>query len=104
MNRFLGKVYNMMKFENVAKVGDVIRSYDFKPCQGRDDAYVEGVVESVNNTELGFKAYKITVTADKFIGNVETIKNDNRVGSIMFVPYEIDFMEFDFRVVNMSNI
>jgi hypothetical protein len=28
----------MLKFEKVAKVGDVIRAYDFKPCAGRDDA------------------------------------------------------------------
>ena len=93
----------MLKFENIAKVGDVIRAYDFKPCQGRDDAFVEGVVESVNNTEMGFKAYKITVTADKFIGDVETTASpDNRIGKIMFVPYEVDFMEYDFRVVNLS--
>ena len=93
----------MLKFEGVAKVGDVIRAYDFKPCQSRGDAYVEGVVESVNNTEMGFKAYKITVTADKFIGDVETTKSpDNRIGKIMFVPYEVDFMEYDFRVVNLS--
>jgi len=93
----------MLKFENIAKVGDVIRAYDFKPCRGRGDAYIEGVVESVNNTEMGFKAYKVTVTADKFMNDVETTANaDNRIGKIMFVPYEVDFMEYDFRVVNLS--
>ena len=35
----------MMKFENIAKVGDYIRAYDFKPCRGREDAYIEGIVE-----------------------------------------------------------
>jgi hypothetical protein len=38
----------MLKFENIAKVGDVIRAYDFAPCAGRDDAFIEGVVEQAN--------------------------------------------------------
>jgi hypothetical protein len=92
-----------MKFENIAKVGDFIRAYDFKPCRGRADAYIEGVVEQVNNTEMGFKAFKVTVTADKFIGDVETVKSpDNRIGKIMFVPYEVSFMEYDSRILNLS--
>ena len=93
----------MMKFENIAKVGDVIRAYDFKPCRGREDAYIEGVVEKVNNTEMGFKAYKVTVTADKFNGEVETVEFEgNRVGKIFFVPYEVSFMEYDSRIINLS--
>ena len=36
----------MLKFENIAKIGDVIRAYDFAPCAGRDDAFVEGIMES----------------------------------------------------------
>jgi hypothetical protein len=48
-------------------------------------------------------AYKITVKADKFIGDVETVASkDNRIGQIVFVPHEISFMEFDFRVINMG--
>jgi len=47
-------------------------------------------------------AYKITVTADKFIADVETIKTqDNRLGQIVFVPHEVSFMEFDFRVLKL---
>jgi len=34
----------MLKFTGVAKVGDIIRAYDFKPCAGRDDAFIEGDV------------------------------------------------------------
>ena len=94
----------MLKFENVAKVGDVIRAYDFKPCQGRDDAFVEGVVESVNNTEMGYTAYKITVTADKFRSFETEPTKQNRVGKIVFVPYQVDFMEYDYRVINMSEV
>ena len=92
----------MLKFENIAKVGDVIRAYDFAPCAGRDDAFIEGVVEQANCNEPGFNCYKITVTADKF-RKFETKPNKkNRVGQIMFVPHQTSFMEFDFRVINLS--
>ena len=94
----------MLKFEGVAKVGDTIRAYDFKPCAGRDDAFIEGVVEQVNCNEPGFNCYKITVTADKF-RKFETKPNKkNRVGKIMFVPHQTSFMEFDFRVINLSKV
>lgn len=91
-----------MKHSNKAKVGDVIRAYDFIPMAGRGDAYVEGIVENDRCTEPGYLAYKITVTADKFIADVETIKTqDNRIGQIVFVPHEVSFMEFDFRVLKL---
>lgn len=93
----------MLKFEGIAKVGDYIRAYDFKPCRGREDAYIEGVVEDANNTEMGFKAFKVTVTADKFNGEVETTKFEgNRIGRIFFVPHQVDFMEHNGRVINLS--
>ena len=92
----------MMKFEGIAKVGDIIRAYDFKPCVGRDDAFIEGVVIDDNNMEGGYKAYKIEVTADKFRKYETTRKKTNRVGALMYVPFETSFMEFDFRVVNLS--
>lgn len=91
-----------MKHSNKAVIGDVIRAYDFAPMAGRGDAYVEGIVENDRSTEPGYLAYKITVTADKFIADVETIKTqDNRIGEIVFVPHEISFMEFDFRVLKL---
>ena len=45
----------MLKFEGIANVGDIIRAYDFKPMAGRDDAFIEGVVEKANCNESGFK-------------------------------------------------
>jgi hypothetical protein len=91
-----------MKHSNKAVIGDVIRAYDFAPMAGRGDAYVEGIVENDRCSEPGYLAYKITVTADKFIADVETIKTpDNRIGEIVFVPHEVSFMEFDFRVVKL---
>ena len=94
----------MLKFEKVATVGDIIRAYDFKPCAGRDDAFIEGVVENANCTEPGFKCFKVTVTADKFQKYETKANKKNRVGQIMFVPFETSFMEFDFRVINLSKV
>jgi len=94
----------MLKFEGIAKVGDIIRAYDFKPMAGRDDAFIEGVVEKTNCNESGFSSYKVTVTVDKF-KKYETKPNPrNRVGQIVFVPHQTSFMEFDFRVVNLSKV
>ena len=92
----------MLKFEKVAKVGDVIRAYDFKPCAGRDDAFIEGIGEQTKCTEPGFMSYKITVTADKFVKFETKANKKNRIGKIVFVPYQTSFMEFDVRVINLS--
>ena len=94
----------MLKFENIAKVGDVIRAYDFKPMAGRDDAFIEGVVEQANCNESGFNSYKVTVLVDKFKRYETKASPRNRVGQIVFVPHQTSFSEFDFRVVNLSRI
>jgi hypothetical protein len=94
----------MLKFENIAKVGDVIRAYDFKPMAGRDDAFIEGIVEETNSYEHGFSSYKITVTVDKFKKYETKVTARNRVGQVAYVPHQTSFMEFDFRVINLSNI
>lgn len=87
-----------------AKVGDIIRAYDFKPCAGRDDAFIEGIVENDNCTEPGYNCFKVTVTADKFNKYETKAKKENRVGRIVFVPHQTSFSEFDFRVVNLSKV
>ena len=92
----------MLKFEGIAKVGDIIRAYDFKPMAGRDDAFIEGIVENANSNEFGFSAYKITVTVDKFKKYETKATARNRVGQIAFVPHQTSFNEFDFRVINLS--
>ena len=91
-----------MKFSNIAKVGDVIRAYDFKPMAGREDCFVEGVVEQVRNTEQGYMAFKITATKDVFGGEVKKGEKGSRVGKIVFVPHEVSFMEYDARIMNLS--
>jgi hypothetical protein len=87
----------MLKFENIAKVGQTIRAYDFKPMQGREDCFVEGVVERVTN-ETGCKSFKITVTKDSW----SDAEDKGRVGKIVFVPMEVSFMEYDARIFNLS--
>ena len=80
-------------------VGDVIRSYDFKPMVGREDAYVEGVVERMS-TEIGYNTYKITVTKDSW----SDATDKGRVGKIVYVPVQVSFMEYAGRVINLSRI
>ena len=91
-----------MKFSNIAKVGQTIRAYDFKPMIGREDCFVEGVVEQVRNTEQGYMAYKITCTKDVFSGENQPKGKHSRVGKIVFVPHEVSFMEYDARILNLS--
>jgi len=93
----------MLKHENKAVKGDIIRAYDFAPMAGRGDCYVEGKVIDANCNEPGYKCYKIEITADKFDADVETEQNrDNRIGAQMYVPYEVSFHEYDFRVINLG--
>lgn len=79
--------------------GDTIRSYDFKPMVGRDDCFVEGVVEKITN-EQGYRAYKITVTKDSWSDS----ECKGRVGKTVFVPVEVAFMDYAGRVINLSRI
>ena len=80
-------------------VGDTIRSYDFKPMVGREDCFVEGVVERLTN-EQGYDAYKITVTKDSWSDS----EDKGRVGKIVYVPVRVSFMEYAGRVINLSRI
>ena len=89
----------MLKFANLATVGDIIRAYDFKPMAGREDCFVEGIVERETN-EQGYDAYKITVTKDSW----SDVTDKGRVGKIVYVPKRVSFMEYAGRVINLSRI
>lgn len=92
----------MLKFENIAKVGDVIRSYDFKPMIGRDDCFVEGEVLAIDASQ-GYKAYKIRVSKDVFDKKEYTAFGyGSRVTKEVFVPMQVSFMEYDARIINLS--
>ena len=61
----------MLKFEKIAKIGDYIRAYDFKPMRGRMDCRMDD-------------------------------SNFTRNGCEVFVPMQVSFMEYDFRIMNLS--
>ena len=86
----------MLKFANIAKVGATIRAYDFKPMTGREDCYVEGVVKKVDNR--GYDCFVIDVTYDSW----SDAEDKGRVGKEVLVPFEVSFMEYDARIMNLS--
>ena len=82
---------------------DIIRGYDFKPMIGREDCYIEGRVIDAHNTEQGYQAYKVEVTADKFDTVIDREPGpDCRVGHIMYIPWRVSFMEYEGRIINLS--
>ena len=84
-------------------VGQVIRGYDFKPMAGRNDCYVEGTVVELNAIQkCGYNAYKILVTKDVFDGESRPKGKGSRVDQTVFVPWRVSFMEFQGRVMNLS--
>ena len=97
----------MLKFENTANVGDMIRAYDFEPMPDRPDSYLVG--EVLEKGEIYAKphytaprkvymcnGYTVFVK-DSVTGSVE--HDMQRVGRIMYVPFEIGGpSEFDNRV------
>ena len=86
------------------KIGQYIRGYDFKPMRGREDCYVEGEVLELNAIDkCGYNAYRIRVTKDVFDGKeFEEVRAGCRVGKVVFVPWRVSFMEFQGRVMNLS--
>ena len=93
-----------LKFTNIAEIDDVIRGYDFKPMAGRGDCYVEGkVITKGYNPEIGYSAYCIKVTKDVFGDEVQAEgTKGSRVGELVYIPFEVDFMEYDARIMNLS--
>ena len=90
----------MLKFENVANVGDVIKAFDFQPMEGRNDSYLVGrVIEKgemfYDNGVPMCHGYKVYVTDSRSGSDRFDI---NRVGIEMIVPFEMSITEFDNRV------
>jgi hypothetical protein len=79
--------------------GDVIRAYDFKPMQGREDCFIEGEVIDAHSIEQGYQAYRIRVTRDSWI---EGEDDKGRIGIEMYVPWRVSFNDFQGRVMNLS--
>ena len=77
-----------------ANVGDVVRSYDFKPMEGRGDCYIEGIV-----VEKGAGHYKIAVQNRVFDGMSEA----PAVGEYVITHFEQLFMEYESRIMKLIN-
>lgn len=82
-----------MSYQDVAKVGQIIRAYDFRPMPSREDCYVEGIVLDVGYiSEFNFYGYTIKGTKDTMAEGEYT-----RVGELVYVPFKT-FMDFEGRV------
>ncbi len=92
------KETKMLKNVRLATVGDVIRAYDFKPMVGRNDCFIEGKVIAKGLTKAGFDGFTIEMTRAVFDGESKEIP----AGEIGYVPFEVSFMEYDGRVINLS--
>lgn len=77
----------MLKFENLANVGDVIRAYDF---YGNREAYIEGRVIAKGDCPAGYYAYTIKIEKDG--------ADFGREGEEGYVPFETSMLEYDDRV------
>ena len=86
-----------LKFENTANINDTIKAFDVEPMDGRKDKYIAGQVIDkgmVRVTDQGeFAAYTIQVTDSH---------NPHRIGEIMYVPFEIDWDDFDNRITKIN--
>jgi hypothetical protein len=80
----------MLKYQNLAQIGDRIRAYDFG---GGKDYYIEGTVTAKGaiKSPQGFMLYEgYTIDID-----VDTL--GDRVGDTGYVPFETTF-DYDERV------
>jgi hypothetical protein len=87
-----------LKFEGKFKVGDIIRSYDFKPMRDRKDNYIQGKIVKAGTMQQGAKVYEIKISNDS--GKT----SGDRVGDIGYVPMGVSSMEYDGRIVKVSDV
>ena len=77
----------MLKFENLAEIGQAIRSYDF---YGNKEAYIEGTIIDKGWMPNGAMGYTISIEKDG--------ADFGREGDIGYVAYETSMLEYDDRV------
>lgn len=94
----------MLKFAELANVGDVIKAYDFKPMEGRPDCYMTGVVLDKGpiyvDRDFGDGVVRRVYHCDgytvKVIGSDEDSKE--RIGVVGYIPFRVSFQEYDERI------
>ena len=93
----------MLKFENTAEVGDMIRALDFEPMPDRPDQYVTGrvIAKGPIYTPIGIDG------EERYVCEGYTIVTQydtagTRVGCNVYVPFEMGMTDFDGRVENLT--
>lgn len=82
----------MLKYENVANIGDTIKAFDFEPIPGRPDSFLIGKVIDKGMVNDSYLAYTVEVIDGD---------DDSRNGATMYVPFESS-MDYDGRVSRIS--
>lgn len=94
----------MLKFENVANVGDVIKAFDFEPMEGRNDMYIIGRVIEKGPMYADMDGRQIYVCDGYKVFVKESHSGSenydiDRMGTEMMVPFEMSMLDFDERVI-----
>lgn len=89
----------MLKFTDKFKVGDIIKAYDFEPRFDKDnllmpECYIIGEVLETDNTEHGFRAYKVRTIVHMFGGD----SLSDEYNQDAWIPHQVSFGEFDNRI------
>jgi len=92
----------MLKFENVAEIGDLIRAYDFEPIPDRPDTYVSGWVEKKGPIFVEIEEGREVYICDGYTIHCQYDTNGSREGVKIHVPFEMGFTDFDGRVENLT--
>lgn len=88
----------MLKFEGKFKVGDIIKSYDFKPSPYHPENYIIGKVLEEKHIQYGFNSYKVELIERFFKGE----SDKRQAGDIILVPHQIDILEYDDRITKVD--
>jgi len=91
----------MLKFENAAEVGDMIRAYDFEPIPGRPEFYVTGRV--VEKGPIYHEAGRYICDGYTIICHYDC-DDDRRHGKKVHVPFELSLTDFDNRIENLTKL
>lgn len=87
-----------LKYDGAFKIGDRIKSYDFKPRPDIGESYVVGKVVAIHyagdDPDIPYHCYEIVADEGYFVG----VLDPDRAGCHYFVPMEMSMFEFDNRV------
>ena len=89
----------MLKFENTAEIGQVIKAFDFQPIPGREDHFVTGtVIEKGPPYQFIPGREHAIYVCDGYTIDVTFDTDGRRVGTAVMVPFEMSLTDFDTRV------